>query len=83
MQTVVRLRGVKKKPNLCKTMGVVLTTGGFCPERRNAVNNTTSEYDECYKSTDTVERNWGRLNGSKAGAVLKNMEYIQTYPIAN
>ena len=42
------------------------------------------EYDERYKSTDTVGTTGdGIVMAQKVGAQLQNMEYIQTYPIAN
>ena len=73
----------KKEVTFLATNGVVLTTGGFGSniEMRKQYN---KEYDERYKSTDTVGTTGdGIVMAQKAGAALKNMEYIQTYPIAN
>ena len=73
----------KKEVTFLATNGVVLTTGGFGSnvEMRKQYN---KEYDERYKSTDTVGTTGdGIVMAQKAGATLKNMEYIQTYPIAN
>ena len=73
----------KKEVKFLANNGVVLTTGGFGSnvEMRKQYN---KEYDERYKSTDTVGTTGdGIVMAQKAGAALKNMEYIQTYPIAN
>ena len=73
----------KKEVKFLANNGVVLTTGGFGSnvEMRKQYN---KEYDERYKSTDTVGTTGdGIVMAQKVGAQLQNMEYIQTYPIAN
>ena len=71
------------KEKTISAKAVVLTTGGFGSnvEMRKQYN---KEYDERYKSTDTVGTTGdGIVMAQKVGAQLQNMEYIQTYPIAN
>lgn len=62
---------------------VILTTGGFGSnvEMRKEYN---PEMDERYKSTDAPGTTGdGIVMAEKIGAKLANMEYIQTYPVAN
>lgn len=73
----------KKELTFNANSAVILTTGGFGSnvEMRTKFN---KEYDSRYKSTDSVGTTGdGIVMAQEVGAALNNMEYIQTYPIAN